>query len=135
MGEVRLPEALRVGQGYGTVAFGVRTIWETYMGWFHLRSTTELYPVAPAAAFAELVDLVGADAVVGRARDRLAAGEPVVAIHLAESVLHGQPDHGAAAEVMIDAHQALLDAGGDVSFWESGWLRDQRERWRDAGGE
>jgi hypothetical protein len=31
---------------------------------------------------------------------------------------------------MIDAHQALLDAGGDVSFWESGWLRHQMDRWR-----
>jgi hypothetical protein len=31
---------------------------------------------------------------------------------------------------MIDAHQALLDAGGDTSFWESGWLRRQGEYWR-----
>ena len=68
MREMRLPESLRVGQGYGTVAWGVRTIWETYMGWFHLRSTTELYPLEPAAAFAELVELAGPDAVVERAR-------------------------------------------------------------------
>ena len=130
--EVSLPESLRVGQGYGTVAWGVRTIWETYMGWFHLRSTTELYPLEPVAAFAELVDLAGPDAVVGRARAQLAAGEPVAAVHLAEAVLHHRPDHAGAVEVMIDAHQALLDAGGDVSFWESGWLRHQIERWRRA---
>ena len=135
MGQVRLPESLRVGQGYGTVAWGVRTIWETYMGWFHLRSTTELYPLEPAAAFVELVDLAGPDAVVGRARTKLAAGEPVAALHLAEAVLHLQPEHVGAVDVMIDAHQALLDAGGDVSFWESGWLRQQRERWRTARGE
>lgn len=130
MRDVRLPEALRVGQGYGTVAWGVRTIWETYMGWFHLRSTTDLYPLEPAAAFAELVDLAGADAVVERARARLTVGEPVVAVHLAEAVLYVQPDHVGAVDVMIDAHQALLDAGGDVSFWESGWLRHQMDRWR-----
>ena len=35
---------------------------------------------------------------------------------------------------MIDAHQALLDGGGDVSFWESGWLRHQLEHWQRAGG-
>jgi len=132
MREVRLPIELRVGEGYGTVAWGVRTIWETYMGWFRLRSTTELYPVEPAAAFAELVDLAGPDAVVGRARAKLAAAEPVAAVHLVEAVLRHQPAHLGAVDVMIDAHQALLDDGGDVSFWESGWLRHQVERWQLA---
>ena len=132
MREVRLPESLRVGQGYGTVAWGVRTIWETYMGWFHLRSTTELYPLEAAVAFAELVELAGPDAVVERARDNLVAGEPVAAVHLAEAVLRLQPDHPGAVDVMIHAHQALLDAGGDVSFWENGWLRHQMERWRST---
>jgi glyoxylase-like metal-dependent hydrolase (beta-lactamase superfamily II) len=130
MREVHLPAELRVGQGYGTVAWGVRTIWETYMGWFRLRSTTELYPVEASVAGAELVDLAGPDAVVERARDRLAGGEPVVAVHLVEAVLVHHPAHEGALEVMIEAHDALLEAGGDVSFWESGWLRHQRERWR-----
>ena len=128
--EVRLPPELRVGEGYGTVAWGVRTIWETYMGWFRLRSTTELYPVEPAAAFGELIDLAGPNTVVGRARATLDAGEPVVAIHLVEAVLQREPGHDGAIDVMIDAHQALLDGGGDVSFWESGWLHHQLERWR-----
>jgi alkyl sulfatase BDS1-like metallo-beta-lactamase superfamily hydrolase len=130
MREVRLPPALRVGEGYGTVAWGVRTIWETYMGWFTLRSTTELYPLEPAAAFADLVELVGPDAVVARAGARVAAGEPVAAIHLVEAVLRREPDHAGAVDVMIGAHEALLAAGGDVNFWEGGWLRHQLERWR-----
>jgi alkyl sulfatase BDS1-like metallo-beta-lactamase superfamily hydrolase len=130
MREVRLPAELRVGQGYGTVPWGVRTIWETYMGWFRLRSTTELYPLEPSAAAAELADLAGPDAVVARARVALAAGEPVVALHLAEAVLVHHPTHLGAVDVMIDAHRALLDAGGDTSFWESGWLHNQWEHWR-----
>jgi len=132
MREIRLPPELRVGEGYGTVAWGVRTIWETYVGWFRLRSTTELYPVEPGEALAELVDLAGPDAVAARARTRLGAGEAVVAIHLAEAVLRREPSHGAAVDVMIDAHQALLDGGGDVSFWESGWLHHELARWRLA---
>jgi len=130
MREIHLPAELRVGEGYGTVAWGVRTIWETYMGWFRLNSTTELYPVEPAAAFAELVDLVGADAVVGRARAKLGAADPVVAIYLVEAVLRREPAHGGALGVMIDAHQALLDRGGHGNFWESGWLGHQLEQWR-----
>jgi glyoxylase-like metal-dependent hydrolase (beta-lactamase superfamily II) len=130
MREVRLPAELRVGEGYGTVAWGVRTIWETYMGWFRLRSTTELYPLEAVAATAELVDLAGPDAVVERARERLVAGEPVTAIHLIEAVLHRHGAHGSALDVMVDAHQALLDDGGDVNFWANGWLRHQLERWR-----
>ncbi len=130
MREIRLPPELRVGQGYGTVAWGVRTIWETYMGWFTLRSTTELYPLEPAAAWAGMVDLAGPDAVVTRARAELGGGEPVVAIHLVEAVLRTRPDHAGAIDVMVEAHDALLDAGGDVNFWASGWLRHQRERWR-----
>ncbi|HYA68344.1 MAG TPA: alkyl sulfatase dimerization domain-containing protein [Acidimicrobiales bacterium] len=123
MREVTLPEALRVGQGYGTVAWGVRTIWETYMGWFHLRSTTELYPLEPAAAFAELVDIVGADRVVDRAGALVASGQPVAAVFLCEAVLWARPEDPGAIAVIVDAHRALLDGGGDVSFWEDGWLR------------
>lgn len=128
--EIRLPAELRVGEGYGTVAWGVRTIWETYMGWFRLRSTTELYPVEPVAALAELVELAGPDAVVERARERLAAAEPVVAVHLVEAVLHREPAHGGALDVMVDAHQALLDGGANGNFWESGWLQHQLEHFR-----
>jgi glyoxylase-like metal-dependent hydrolase (beta-lactamase superfamily II) len=133
MREIRLPDELRVGQGYGTVAWGVRTIWESYMGWFHLRSTTELYPLEPSAATAELVDLAGPDAVVDRARDLLAAGDPVTAIHLTEAVLPRSAVTGTAPagaiDLMVDAHRALLDGGGDVSFWENGWLRHQLDHW------
>ena len=133
MREVRLPAELRVGEGYGTVAWGVRTIWETYMGWFRLRSTTELYPVEP------VVGLRRARrpgwlrrrrrAGPGQARRRRAGGgHPSGRSRPAQR----EPDHRDAVDVMIDAHQALLDGGGDVNFWESGWLRHQRERWRRA---
>ena len=49
-----------------------------------------------------------------------------VAIH------HGQPEHAEAAGLAVDAHQALLDAGGEQNFWESGWLHHQLERLRQV---
>ena len=130
MNEINLPADLRVGEGYGKVAWGVRTIWETYMGWFHLQSSTELYAVAPVEAMSELVRVAGVEAVCERAATLVASGQPVLAIYMAEAILRVGPDHTGAAKVMVSAHEALLAQGGDVSFWESGWLRSQAAKWR-----
>ena len=129
MREIHLPPELRVGQGYGKVAWGVRTIWESYVGWFHHRSTTELYGVRHSDVYPDVAELAGADALAARAQARLAAGEPVPAIHLAEIALAGDPAHPAARAVMLAAHRRLLDAGGDVSFWENGWLEHNIDKW------
>jgi alkyl sulfatase BDS1-like metallo-beta-lactamase superfamily hydrolase len=131
MRDIQLPPELRVGQGYGKVAWGVRTIWETYMGWFKLRSSTELYPVRASEPLSELAALLGPEVVCERALVRIAAGQAVEAIHLAEAVLTNNPDHPGAVSVMVAAHEALLQSGGDVSFWESGWLRHQLARWTE----
>ena len=48
MRELALPDDIEVGQGYGKVAWNVRAIWESYAGWFHYRSTTELYGICQA---------------------------------------------------------------------------------------
>ena len=45
MREIRLPERFDLGEGYGKTSWNVRAIWENYAGWFHHRSTTELYGV------------------------------------------------------------------------------------------
>jgi alkyl sulfatase BDS1-like metallo-beta-lactamase superfamily hydrolase len=129
MNEIVLPPELRVGQGYGKVAWGVRTIWETYMGWFHLQSSTELYAVQPIEAMGELVQLTGVDVACDRAESLVTTDQPVLAIHLAEAILRIDPEHRRAAAVMVAAHQALLVQGGYISFWESGWLRHQVTKW------
>ena len=131
MREIQLPDHLRVGQEYGRVSWAVRTIWESYLGWFRLHSTTELYPMHARDAFATVVDLVGADALVGRAREQLDAGEPVVALHLVDAVLAAVPDHTGARDTAIAAHERLLADGEDRNFWAAGWLRYQVERLRE----
>ena len=86
MREITLPAEYEVGQGYGKVAWDVRAVWENYSGWFHHRSTTELYPVGFDAVSTDVVELAGADALVQRAREHLDADRPLHAIHLAELV-------------------------------------------------
>ncbi len=127
MAEITLPEHLRVGQGYGAVPWDVRAVWENYSGWFHHRSTTELYPVGPESVSADLVGLAGADALAARAREHLTAGRPLQAIHLAEVVAQAEPGHPASRAVLREAHETLL--AGSVNFWESAWLTTQIARY------
>lgn len=123
MREVVLPPELEVGEGYGMVRWNVRAIWENYAGWFHHRSTAELYAEAPSVTEADLLELVGTAAVLGRARALRDAGEPVRAIRLAEMVHRAEPDDGEAKQVLIAAHQDLLQ--GSTNFWEAAWLREK----------
>ncbi len=131
MREIELPPGLEVGQGYGKVSWSVRAIWETYAGWFHHRSTTELYATPPESVHGDLVELAGGpDPVAARARARLEAGEPVEAIHLAEVALAADPAHPGALEVSLAAHEQLEKQS--ENFWLTSWLRRQSAMLREA---
>jgi alkyl sulfatase BDS1-like metallo-beta-lactamase superfamily hydrolase len=123
MREIVLPPELDVGEGYGMVRWNVRAIWENYAGWFHHRSTTELYAEHPDSAERTLLELAGAAAVLDRATTLLDAEQPVQAIQLAEIVNRNQPDNKDARTVLIAAHQRLLQ--GSNNFWETAWLRQK----------
>jgi alkyl sulfatase BDS1-like metallo-beta-lactamase superfamily hydrolase len=127
---VELPPERRVGQGYGKVSWGARTISESYTGWFQRRSTAELYGSDPADAATALASLVEPAAAVELAAARLDAGDAATAIRMAEAVLANGADRR-ATQVLLDAHERLLEHG-DESFWESGWLRHQIERLRQT---
>lgn len=129
MDTIQLPPELRVGQGYGKVSWAVRTFWEEYIGWFRLQSTTELYSDRSGAALRELVEVGGVDAALDRAEAALARGDAPLALTLGEAIVAVAPDAPRARALMADAHRHLLDNGGDVSFWESGWLRTELARW------
>ena len=63
--------------------------------------------------------------MLDRARAKLDADEPVLALHLAEAVLAAEPDHPEARAVALAAHQALVATADGDNFWLGGWLRDQ----------
>ncbi len=123
MREVRPPDDLEIGEGYGKIDWGVRAIWEGYTGWFHAESTTELYPVPPSDAYIEVVALAGGPGTVAaRAIEIADQGRPVHAIHLAEMAESADPDAADTIAALLHAHRILL---GDVegrNFWETGWL-------------
>jgi alkyl sulfatase BDS1-like metallo-beta-lactamase superfamily hydrolase len=132
MREVTLPAELEVGQGYGKVTWSARAIWEAYAGWFHARSTTELYPVPYWSVHPDLVALAGGPDPVARAALAKAASAPVEAIHLAEAVRTAAPDHRGALEASLAAHRTLLAAS--VNFWETRWLEHEIRKLEAALG-
>jgi alkyl sulfatase BDS1-like metallo-beta-lactamase superfamily hydrolase len=124
MAEISLPPHLAIGEGYGKVAWCVRAIWESYAGWFHHTSTTELYEVPARAVHSDVVELAGGpDAVATRARLHAAEGRPLEALHLAEMALAVDPHHTVALEASLAAHHAL--EAKSENFWETAWLRKQ----------
>ena len=121
MREVRLPPELEVGEAYGTIAWSVRGIYEGYAGWFDGNPAT-MYAVPPAAVRPELVRMAGgAAAVAARARELLAAGSVLEALHLADAALAADPGQRSALEARLAA-LAALEARATNSN-ELGWLR------------
>jgi alkyl sulfatase BDS1-like metallo-beta-lactamase superfamily hydrolase len=132
MREISLPPELQVPEVHGKVSWGVRSIFEAYLGWFHLRSATELYAVPPWAVYPDLVELAGgADPVVDRARSQLSAGRPLEALHLVEVALAAEPNHAGANLVRVEALELLLERSGGVNHYETYWLRHRIDTLRD----
>jgi alkyl sulfatase BDS1-like metallo-beta-lactamase superfamily hydrolase len=121
MREVRVPGHMDVGEGYGQTKWNVRAIWENYAGWFHHRSTTELYGLPPLAIAPDLVTAAGADALVAAAQAHADDGRPVEALQLTDVVLAVEPGHAGARTVAAFATGSLLEA--TTNFWERAWLR------------
>jgi alkyl sulfatase BDS1-like metallo-beta-lactamase superfamily hydrolase len=127
--EIELPAEYEVGQGYGKISWSIRAIWESYAGWFKHESTTELYSVPQKAIHADLLELAGADALLDRARQKLASGHHEESLHLLDIVLSAAPENAVARALAIEVHEALLvDANTYCTtgnFWLVGWLQNQ----------
>jgi glyoxylase-like metal-dependent hydrolase (beta-lactamase superfamily II) len=126
MREVTPPPELVLGEGHGKAAWNVRAIWAEYSGWFDYDYTTNLYDAPRSSVSGDLAALAGgAGRLAGRARDRLAAGEPVEAMHLLEIALEAEPDNAEVRAVARDVLQALLDRAAGINLSETMWLRSE----------
>jgi len=126
MAEIQLPDEIKIGEFHGKVSWAVRTIWEEYSGWFHMDSTTALYAVPRSSIDSDLVELAGgADALAGRARQKVNEGTPLEAIHLLDISLGAEPGHGASLLVKREALGQLLEASGGNNLSEVMWLKSQ----------
>lgn len=134
--EIQLPPEYEVGEGYGTVRWSIRAIWENYAGWFKHESTTELYSVPQKAVHSDLIELAGASALIERAQKKFESGKREEALHLLDIVLSAAPDNQAATALSLEVHEDLLGEARSFrttgNFWLEGWL-EQRIRLLNGG--
>lgn len=119
MREIKLPQELYVGEGYGAVSWSVRGIYEGYAGWFDTDPAT-MYPLAPSEAAAELVRIAGGASPVAARAQALALSDPAMALRLTSAALAVEPKNAEALAARKTALQTLLKASKNSN--ESGWL-------------
>jgi alkyl sulfatase BDS1-like metallo-beta-lactamase superfamily hydrolase len=119
---IRLPAELAarpfLQERYGTVAWGVRAVYDRLSGWFD-GTPASLNPLPRAARSGEVVDLAGSEALVARAHARHEEGRHQLALELASMVLDVDPRHDGANRVVVAACDALV--AGATSLNEMGF--------------
>ncbi len=126
MREVKLPEAIAIGEFHGKVSWAVQSIWEEYSGWFHYDSTTSLYGVPRGSIYRDLAELAGgAGKLAARAEQKLAADQPLEALHLLDIALGAEPQNADALLVKKAALGVLLERSGSTNLSETMWLRSE----------
>lgn len=121
MREIKLPPAIQIDEGYGTVAWSVRGIYEGYAGWFD-GNPVNMYATPTSAVYPTIVEMSGGpDAVADRADKMIKMGQFVEALHLAEIVLEAAPQNSAGLRVRLAALEALAE--NSKNSMERGWLR------------
>lgn len=120
MREIRLPSELEVGEGYGKLSWSIRGIYEGYAGWFDLNPAT-MYDQPVSSVLPDFVKLAGGtDAVIKVALHRLASGQPVEALHLANAAATADPNNHAVLEAQLKILEALREQCRNSN--ERGWL-------------
>lgn len=121
MEKIKLPSDLDIGEGYGTIAWSVRGIYENYVGWFDGKPATML-SIPPSDVYPSLVEMAGgADAVATLARGYFDNGSFELALHAANIALESEPNNQSTLQIKLDALQALLARSKNTN--ETGWLQ------------
>jgi len=120
MKEIKLPAALQVGEGYGTLAWSIRGLYEGYVGWFDGNPAT-MFETPQTAIYPDLVQMAGGpDAVAAKAEDLRQQGRLQEALHMADAALAADPENIPALKVRLAAFEALRAQSRNSN--ESGWL-------------
>lgn len=121
MEEIKLPADLDIGEGYGSIAWSVRGIFENYIGWFDGNPST-MFSTPPSDVYPDIVALAGgADAVGELAMTYFESDAFELALHAADIALKADPTNETALNARLAALNKLLENSDNSN--ESGWLR------------
>jgi alkyl sulfatase BDS1-like metallo-beta-lactamase superfamily hydrolase len=128
MEEIKLPPELALTEEHGKVSWGVKSIWEYYMGWFHFDSTTELYAVPARDIYAEVAAMAGSESLLASAISHLQQQQPEKSLHFLEIILAEDPTNQAALETRLSTLQFMLErakADNGGNNYEKDYLRSR----------
>jgi len=120
MQEVKAPPGSDLTQIFGKVSWSVRGIYDGYAGWYD-GNPTSMYEIPPSSVYPDLVKLAGGPEPLARlALDKIAAGQPVEALHLTDVILTFDPKNVPGLNARIKAMEYLRQR--TQNRVESGWL-------------
>jgi alkyl sulfatase BDS1-like metallo-beta-lactamase superfamily hydrolase len=115
---IRLPAELAakpyLAERYGTVAWGVRAVYDGLTGWYD-GDPSSLDPLPASRRDAVLVELSGRDALVARARAYAAEGEHQLALELLSVLLSAEPGHAEANRVQAEVCRELARTSPSIN--------------------
>jgi len=120
MKQIKLPPALDVGEGYGTISWSVRGIFEGYVGWFD-GNPSNMFETPQSVVYPDLVNMAGGpEAVAAKAEELRLAGKLQEALHMADAALAADPQNLTALKARLSAFESLRAESRNSN--ESGWL-------------
>jgi alkyl sulfatase BDS1-like metallo-beta-lactamase superfamily hydrolase len=90
---------------YGHPKFIIQGVWRQYGGWYD-GNPADFFAAATADQASEIVKLVGAAALLSRARDLQTIGDLPLACHLVDWVCKAEPDNADARRLQRDLFEA-----------------------------
>lgn len=132
MRDVSLSAELQCGEGHGKVAWCVRAVWEEYAGWFHYKSTADLYASSTMDVATDIAELAGgANALAARAQQHIEQGDALAGVRLTDIALAAEAGNTQALQAKLAAHELLLEAAVE-NFSERRWLQSEIDATRLA---
>jgi alkyl sulfatase BDS1-like metallo-beta-lactamase superfamily hydrolase len=127
---LELPPALQAAwhaRGYyGSVSHNVKAIYQRYMGWYDA-NPANLWRHPPTEAGRRYVaSMGGAEAVMEQARASFAEGDFRWVAEVLDHLVHADPEHAAARELLADTHEQL-GYGSENGTWRSAYLSAAHE--------
>lgn len=125
MDEIKLPEELYLFEAHGKIAWGVKSIWEAYTGWFKMETANEMYSVPVTQTYPEVIELAGGtEPVIKTAKSNFEKGNLEKALYFTDMVEQVEPENKSNNQLRYSILVAMEERANDVNHYETFFLRE-----------